>query len=443
MCKKNLNEKRKVFDFYYTELSAFAEYLEKQEMEGYSLKGFDRNVMVFEKCQPRKIRYSAEIFLGSSPDEFIESCTLEGWELVARYNDEMYIFRTQKTDIIDIMTDKKEKNKICAKRILHQPGIWIGLVYLFSDLIRLFVRINAGLGIQLFETNALNYSSLFVVAFLLFSIIMRVIDYFLWRIVITKSADSEKSHFFSLKNTISKRRVFNVAVCLFAIVSCFILMWISPEAFINKFSAISVLILILLSGGFFYNFGEVGFNKKDSFKRNFLNCIIIIFVVCGTFAVSEYAENRYAEISENMFSTEGIPVSFEDFGVKSENVENKGTVESTRFGQLYRFESRVDLRHDEEGSDGFLIYQILVSDYPVVIQKFIDKIFKEHNDFDCELVQVTLTEAEWDYCYKGKFTNGNMYDVFAVKDNVVVYIILSEQYEKEFFDVAYKKLFIE
>ena len=198
-----------------------------------------------------------------------------------------------------------------------------------------------------------------------------------------------------------------------------------------------------MSGGFFYSFGEVGFNKKDSFKRNFLNCIIIIFVVCGTFAVSEYAENRYAETSVNMFSTEGIPVSFEDFGVKSENVENKGTVESTRFGQLYRFESRVDSRHDEEGSDGFLIYQILVSDYPVVIQKFIDKIFKEHNDFDCELVQVTLTEAEWDYCYKGKFTNGNMYDVFAVKDNVVVYIIISEQYEKEFFDVAYKKLFIE
>lgn len=443
MCKKNLNEKRKAFDFYYTELSAFAEYLEKQEMEGYSLKGFDRNVMVFEKCQPRKIRYSAEIFLGSSPDEFIESCTLEGWELVARYNDEMYIFRTQKTDIIDIMTDQKEKNKICAKRILHQPGIWIGLVYLFSSLIRLFARINAGLGIQLFETDALNYSSLFVVAFLLFSIIIRVLDYFLWRIVISKSADSEKSRFFSLKNTINKRRVFNGAVSLFVMASCVILMWISPEVFINKFSAIFALFLIFLSVGFFYSFGEVGFNKKDRLKRNILNCIIIVVVVCGTFAVTEYAENRYAETSGNMFSTEGIPVSLDDFGVKSENVDNKVTVEGTRFGQLYGFTSRVDLQPGEEGSDGLLIYQILVSDYNYVTQKFIDKIFKEHNYIDCELIQVTPTEAEWDYCYKGKFANGNMYDIFAVKDNVVVYVISSEQYENEFFDVAYKKLFME
>ena len=168
MRRKNPDEKKRIFDFYYTELSAIAEYFEKQELEGYRIKEFDRNVMIFEKCQPRKIRYCVEIFRGSTPDEFIESCALEGWELAAVYNDELYIFRTQKNDVIDIMTDKKEKNKIYAKRILRQPGIWISLVYVIANLFRLFTRVNIGLGIQLFETDAFNFFSLFVVNFFVF-----------------------------------------------------------------------------------------------------------------------------------------------------------------------------------------------------------------------------------------------------------------------------------
>ncbi len=443
MRKKNPDEKKKIFDFYYTELSAVEEFFEKQELEGYRLKEFDRNIMVFEKCQPRKIRYCAEIFRGSTPDEFIESCALEGWELAARYHDELYVFRTQKTDAIDIMTDKKEKNKICAKRILRQPGTWISLVYLFSNLVRLFTRVNVGWGIQLFETDVLNYFTLFVVAYFAFITLIKVVDYFLWRVVISNSADSEKSRFFSLKNTINKRRVFNGAVSVFVIVSCFILMWISPEVFINKFSAVSVLILISLFGGFFNSFGKVGFNKKDRLKRIILNCIIILVAVCGTFAITEYAESRYAEFSKNMFSTEDIPVSLDDLGVESENIKNKGTMEGTRFGQLYRFTSDADLQVGEEGTNGYLIYQIFVSDYPRITRKYIDKILEEYSDSDCELIKVVPPETKWEYCYKAKYENGNLYDLFAVKDNVVVYVIRSEQYEKVFFEVVYKKLFNE
>ncbi len=443
MRKKNPDEKKKIFDFYYTELSAVEEYLEKQELKGYRLKEFDRNIMIFEKSESRKIRYCAEIFRGSAPDEFIESCALEGWELAALYNNELYIFRTQKTDAIDIMTDKNERNKICAKSILRQPATWISLVYLFSNLIRLFTRVNVGLGIQLFETDALNYFSLFVVVFFVFITLIKVVDYFLWRIVISNSVDSEKSRFFSLKNTINKRRIYNCAVSIFVIVSWFILMWISPEIFLHKFRVLSVLIMILLFGGCFNTFGKVGFDKKDNLKRTALNCIAAAVAVCGIFAIGEYSENRYAEISKIMFSLENVPVSLADLGVTADNIENKGTMEGTRFGQSYRFVSDADLKAGEEGTDGYLIYQIFVSDYPRVTRKYIDKFLEEYSDSDCELIKVVPPETEWEYCYKVKYENGNLYDIFAVKDNVVVYVITPEQYEKEFFEVAYKKLFNE
>lgn len=439
MRKKNPDEKKKIFDFYYTELSAIAEYFEKQELEGYRIKEFDRNVMIFEKCQPREIRYCAEIFRGSTPDEFIESCALEGWELAAVYNDELYIFRTQKNDVIDIMTDKKEKNKICAKRILRQPGIWISLVYVIANLFRLFTRVNIGLGIQLFETDAFNYFSLFVVNFFVFMTLIKVFDYFLWRIVISNSADGEKSRFFNLKSTVNKRRIYNCAVSIFVIVSCFILMWISPEVFLHKFSVVFVLILIASLHGCFTVFGKVGFDKKDSFKRIIMSWVIV--AVCITFGVGEYAENKYAQNSKAMLSTENIPVSLADLGVKTENIENKGTAEGTRFGRMYTFTSSADIQAGEAGQDSYLMYQILVSDYPRVIGKCVDRILEEYSDLDGELIKIVEPETEWDYCYKVKLKNGNIYDAFAVKDNVVVYVIRFEQYEKEFFEVTYKKLF--
>ena len=65
MLKKNPDVKKKFFDFYYTELSAVEEYFEKQELKGYRLKEIDRNIMIFEKSESRKIRYCAEIFSGS------------------------------------------------------------------------------------------------------------------------------------------------------------------------------------------------------------------------------------------------------------------------------------------------------------------------------------------------------------------------------------------
>lgn len=441
MLKKNPNVKKKFFDFYYTELSAVEEYFEKQELKGYRLKEIDRNIMIFEKSESRKIRYCAEIFSGSDPDEFIESCALEGWELAALYNNELYIFRTQKTDAIDIMTDKNERNKICAKRILRQPATWISVVYLLSNLFRLFAHVNVGLGIQLFETDPLNYFSLFVVGFFIFITLIKAVDYFLWRIVISNSVDSEKSRFFSLKNTINKRRIYNCAVSIFVIVSLFVLMWISPEFFLHKFRVLFDLILISLFVGCFNTFGKVGFDKKDSLKKVALNCIATAVAVCGIFAVGEYSENRCAEISKTMFSLENPPVSLADLGVTSDNIENKGTMEGTRFGQLYRFTSDADLKAGEEGSDGYLIYQIFVSDYPRITRKYVDKILEEYSDY--ELIKVVPPETEWEYCYKVKYENGNLYDVFAVKDNVVMYVITSEQYKKEFFEVAHKKLFNE
>ena len=73
--KKNKNEFTEFFGFDYTELFAVAEYLQLQEERGFRLKEFRSHFWVFEKSEPKKIRYTAVLFRAKgtmSRKEFIE-----------------------------------------------------------------------------------------------------------------------------------------------------------------------------------------------------------------------------------------------------------------------------------------------------------------------------------------------------------------------------------
>ena len=142
MKKKKVNRLIKAFPFYYTELPAIAEYLEKKESEGYRLKELSGENMVFERCEPKKSRYCAEIFTAPSSEEFLEACASEGWEHIGTYNRELYIFRTQKHGAVDIMTDENDKKKNIGKRIFHQKNMWILLHISYQLVPKYYIRFN-------------------------------------------------------------------------------------------------------------------------------------------------------------------------------------------------------------------------------------------------------------------------------------------------------------
>ena len=138
MCKKKSNEIKESFNFQYTELTAIEEYLEQKESQGIRLKNVRNDCFIFEKSEPREIRYSAEIFRSATPSEFKQACLSEGWEYVGVFYGELYIMRTQKEDAIDIMTDDKEKMKAVAKRALFKPGFLAKMLYIINITLRAF-----------------------------------------------------------------------------------------------------------------------------------------------------------------------------------------------------------------------------------------------------------------------------------------------------------------
>ncbi len=438
MFNKNTNERKRVFDFYYTELSAFAEYLEQQESKGYRLKKIENNRLIFEQCEPRNIRYSVEIFKGSSYREFIESCTLEGWEHVTTYNGELYIFRTQKSDAIDIMTDEKEKFKITAKRAILQPGLWSALLYLLYPLFQLIMRINRGITINTFETDEFNFVLLMFIVLYVFVLLRRFFDYFLWHYTIRKKGAN--SPFFNLENTIHKRKSYAVISSIFLMTLYLILWWIAPNLYSSTFAII--FSLILLYGVYCgTTIGSLNLNENERAKRIILTCIVIALCIGGAFLLKNCNENYVVENSKTTLSLEKAPISVEDLNGKVKSCEDTCYVEGTRFGQLYKFTCRAELYEEDNGMDEIISYYILTSDYPSIRQKYINKILKECEKYNCE--KITPPDTKWDYCYLIKWNDENRYDGFAVKDNLIIYLRFSVDCKQDFFDVAYEKLFME
>ena len=439
MFKRNTNEKKKFFDFYYTELSALAEYLEQQESQGYRLQKMENKMFVFEKCEPRKIRYSAEIFKGSSYKEFIESCALEDWEHVATYNGELYIFRTQESDAIDIMTDDNEKIKITTKRAILQPGLWSFLLSALYPLYHLVFRLNSGITLPIFETDVFNYIALMLIVLHVFITLLRLFDCFLWQYKIRK--EGYDSTFFNLKNTIKKRRIYAVTNCSFMLILCLILWWIAPQFFNSAFALILALVLLFCR---YYDaiLTRLTFDKNERIKKTILTCLVIALFTSGAFILKEYNEKYAIENSKTMLSLEEAPISIEDLNGKVKSCEDRCDVDGTRFGQLYRYVCDADLYDDDDDiASEYVAYNILVSDYPNVCQKYIDKVLKYYKKYDYKYVEVTPPDTKWDYCYMVDWNNKNRYDGIAVKDNLVIYLRLDVGCKQNFFDVAYKELF--
>ena len=128
-------------DFNYTELTALCEHLEKKEREGLRLKGFENNMMVFEPSEEREISYSAVIHTTTFllKKDFIAACEHEGWEYVDTYKDDLFIFRTQKDDAEEIITDEKENFRTVVKSFLFHPGFLGVSASFFLSLTRVLI----------------------------------------------------------------------------------------------------------------------------------------------------------------------------------------------------------------------------------------------------------------------------------------------------------------
>ena len=186
---------------------------------------------------------------------------------------------------------------------------------------------------------------------------------------------------------------------------------------------------------------KLHFNKKKSIKKILTTCIIIGLITGGAFLLKNCNEKYVIENTKEMLSLEKAPISAEVLFDNAKNCEDTCSVEGTRFGQIYTYTSDAEMHEEKYIREGYVSYNIFVSEYSKVRQKYIDKILKTYDEYDFE--KIVSPDTKWDYCYIIKWNNENVYEGFAVKDNTIIYLRYSIRCEQNFFDVAYKELFEE
>ncbi len=427
------------FTFNYTELTAVEEYLCEQEEKGLRLKEIDGKNFVFEKAEPRKIRYSAELYTGSFPVDFKDTCENEGWECAGVYNNELFIFRTQNSDITEIMTDENDKFRIIAKRVLLQPGyLWFSGWVIFRLIHLLFLRSDYE---PLIETSIYSWIEITLVTFYLTHTLLRLIEFFTFLQKSKKRVKTgERIPFSNLKEHKQSYAANKVAVIFlllleFALILILGLGYVESEWF---FIMCGVPVLVVAVS-------EVDDCVKKCFKGKagfILTLAVALLIAAGTFAAEYYNRQLYAENTALLSNEESLPVSLSDFGIEEKNCENsvKG-VDATRLAQCYNFYSKKEKEYQDEETQ-WLYYQVFVSDYPEIRQRHINKLIKLYNKRGAVIMKMETGDAGWDEYYR-EFNSGEMTELgFAVKDNMVIYVdICWKESQKDFFEVAYEKLF--
>lgn len=439
------------FTFNYTELTAIEEYLTEQEQRGLRLKEIDGKSFVFEKAEPRTVRYCAEIYTGSFSVDFKATCENESWECVGVYNKELFVFRTENEDAVDIMTDDKEKMKIVGKRALLKPGNLFWFYYPIMQIVRFLMDFDGTnyVFIEINQSNPYYYLTIsFLILILSFPLFI-LVDYFVWLCKAkTATKKGERIPFHNLKQANKKRKIrYVLLLILIAVIVRF-------NSFVDGGFAVNQVKLsrnIQFSGVIYWLFFVIAvscvFLGSDSVvpekiwqnKKKTVQCIVLslCFLVLTVSVIDD--NERKAEI----INYNGAPITFKDFGYSGMLQDDRTTIKATRFAQQKRCNINLRKELPDESTDSVLMYEVFVSDFSDLREKYIEKVFEEHDIIKEEAEVIIGSETKWDVQYKVK-TVDNAHIGMAVKDNTIVCTVMPFHADGyDFFEVAYEKLFPE
>lgn len=434
-------ERRFMFDF--TELTAIAEYLEKQEEKGFRLKEIRGRKFIFEECEPQTIRYTADIYKGSFVEDFVDSCNKEGWEFVDTY-DYLYVFRTEKEDAIDIVTDEGDKYKAVRARAFLNPKYLVPYLIIILELVlRLLYSIPESYSyyVDLPESDIYWWIGVLSVAFMIGTVPFHYLDIFIWLHDAKKSLKKgDKVRYYNFEEVKKKQQIMVIVSFSLTTVIMMIISFIDSGYVTDRtlywlpWFVCTVLNLCVFN---FAVFKVQDKNKKQ--KQTIIAIILFVILFTEPFAVVAYNERKTPTEYEK------APITFEDFGYDDLYYEDNSIIDGTRFAQCYKCSV---ISKEEMPTDNFtsiLDYEIFVSDSPRIRQKYIDNIFKTYEELEWDITMITVFDSKWDTFYKRVFEEDmDCFDGIAVKGNTVIYTCLPVRTDgQDFFEVAYEKLFPE
>lgn len=426
-------------DFNYTELTALCEHLEQKEKEGYRLREINKYDIIYDKGEPRSIRYSAVIFNNVlMHTDFIETCKQEGWEYVSAHN-ELYIFRTTNPDATKIMTDEKEYFRTVTKRFLLNPR-FLG----FTSAFVLAVVYSATKFSWTKISLATNYNDLLWILYLVvlfITIFSKTRDFIQWYIKAKKVvSDGKDIPFLNVK----ERKINKVAIDALHIL--FFTVFFSQFAYMFlgyiKFDWLLFIIWFIICVVIF----ELVYQKiKYKSKSWFFIALSIAIIIASSYG-SYFIFNATYKNNTKIYKEENLPISVADFDYDESLCSNEiKNYEGSRFAQYYDIVSRFEEHSIFEETSIDLRYEIFISDYPELISEYIAEQKGFIEEIDMSFIKHPDESGKWDEQYRVINLSGEITSFgLARKGNAVILFKSTSgdiRIKTDFFDVAYDKLF--
>lgn len=417
--------------FEYTDITAINEFLEEKEANGLKFKGFDVGTgdFLFERCAPRKVKYSAVVFrykeevAYENRNGFIKMCEdSTSWQFVSLYKDELYIFRSEREENTEIMTDKEQALKITVRANIKRRLI----KSILPCLSILLTIVNLNIVNTLSDLLSSKYIVVQYIPMLIATLIYiaaQSIAYLRWykksKHSINEGGDIIYRNF---KQVLTDEKRKDIWVSLFF--SIFFGFGFAVNFNLGwKYYIISLLgsLVFLLICGICLLSPEKRIEKRNKFGS--ILCILFIFVICAQSAVdfglssSDTVPCQYNEAGEVILTESSIPLTITDLGYDGTDIYNSVYGSSSFLAEKYSYHSSCD--------DEVLYYDIFSSKYQPLRERYIDEVFAEAEKY--REGQVTIKQmksggkCEKSLCIYDNVNKGDIAYIYFFGDRIVNY----------------------
>ncbi|MGL5416382.1 MAG: DUF2812 domain-containing protein [Clostridium sp.] len=423
-----LNYKWVIFNFLPFEVEVLERYLEEMALKGWKLKSICSRLLIFEKTDRRKIKYTVDInkeieSKGGEPSERIleyrDMCKNVGWNFVCQY-ERMQVFCTEEEEVIPIHTDKNERKEIIVKASLK---------YIFIDIllmITMFLNIYNIIG---HDTEAKFLANNYILAIVgIFTLYVVMIATNIAKVLIWRK--KEKLIRASYRGVKIRNYILNIMIL---IVIGILIITLGHGIESIKVIVFSMAIVFIL--GVIYSISHK--KMKDESKIKFLNnfaCItgMMIFIVI----INVYSFNG----SNEYINEERVPLKLSDFNDK---VDEKDANYFDENESLFAKSINANLT----GNKIYLDYNVFEGKNDMAMKIRLNRLKKYIKDFEKRMNIKLYNEVEVDFIKDMKVYSKNIDASYLLigKDKVIeIDIWGKDEYmiedKEEFLKVAYNKL---
>lgn len=409
---------RHFISFNYSEIDALSEYLEKCESEGLRFRHMTNMFLYFERCEPKKVRYSAEIFkpvknawfekTGMNGD-FVDLCCQAGWRLVDFDGASLYVFRSENLNAVPIMTDEKEKMSLVTKAFTNKCIFPLGSALVLW----MMTLISKTVILSLFDP--FDILTLLSVSLVLLVLFVQLVSSLSWYRKAQKSIkNSQRIEYGDIKSKIKKDRATALILTIFVILLflSFAYLLVGSSGRIIRMLLYTVSVALMICEIIILTADKtsltVGRLKAAMVIPPVAAALVLILLLpfYGFFAETERPSKqavRYDSSGQMEIDERTIPITLSDFGIGGAEIENTTVVRGTRFARVGEYSSVQNTDSfgaDEKDAVGeTLDYVVCISPYQQLRDSFLNEHIKYMSLTDDSVV---LKNGKWDRVYYRK-----------------------------------------